>query len=67
MVYECFDKETSYSGIKKENIPNKELVKELHKPIIRKFNKIKVHSSSIDNIWAAGLADMQLIKKFNKE
>ena len=50
MVYECFDKETSYSGIKKENIPNKELVKELHKPIIRKFSKIKVHSSSIDNI-----------------
>ena len=29
---------------------NKELSKELHKPIIRKFEKQKVHSSFIDNI-----------------
>ena len=46
---------------------NKELEKELHKPIIRKDNKRKVHSSFIDNIWSANLADMQLISKFNKE
>ena len=33
--------ETSCSGNKNENIPNKVLAKELHKPIIRKFNKEK--------------------------
>ena len=56
----------SGSGIKNENISNKELAEELHKPTIRKFNKRKVHSPFIDNIWGADLADMQLISKFNK-
>ena len=32
---------------------NHELPEELHKPIIRKFEKRKVHSSFIDNIWGA--------------
>ena len=45
---------------------NKELAEELYKPIIRKFKKRKVHSSFIDNIWGADLADMQLISKFNE-
>ena len=36
---------------KNENISNKELAEELHKPIIRKFKKRKLHSSFIDNIW----------------
>ena len=45
---------------------NKELAEELHRPIIRKFNKRKVHSSFIDNIWGADLTDMQLISKSNK-
>ena len=45
------------SAIKNENIPNKELAKELHKPIIRKFNKIKLHSSFTDNIWGTDLSD----------
>ena len=66
MVYKFFDKKTSGSGIKNENISNKELAEELHKPIIRKFNKIKVHSPFIDNIWGIDLADMQLISKSNK-
>ena len=66
MVYQFFDKKTSGSGIKNKNIPNKELAEELHKPIIRNFNKGKVHSPSIDNIWGADLANMQLICKFNK-
>ena len=44
-----------------------QLAEELHKTIIRKFNKIKVKSFFIDNIWAADLEDMQLISKFNKE
>ena len=38
MVYNFFDKKASGTGIKNENISNKELAEELHKPIIRKFN-----------------------------
>ena len=66
MVYRLFDKKNSGIGIKNENISNKELAEEFHKPIIRKFNKIKVHSPFIDNIWGIDLADMQLISKSNK-
>ena len=58
MAYKFFDKKTSGSGIKNENISNKELAEELHKPIIRNFNKRKVHSPFIENIWGADLADM---------
>ena len=64
MIHNFFGKITSGGGIK--NIPNKELAEELHKPIIRKSNKRKLHSPFIDNIWGAGLAYMQLIGKFNK-
>ena len=46
---------------------NQQLAKELHKPIILKFKKGKVHAALKDNIWDADLADMQLISKFNKE
>ena len=63
-VYDFFERKTSRSNIK--NISNKELAEELHKPIIRKVNKRKVHSSFTDNIWGADLANMQLISKFNK-
>ena len=42
MVYKFFDKKTSGGGIKNENISNKELAEDLHKPIIRKFNKRNV-------------------------
>ena len=66
MVYKFFDKKSSGGCIKFENISNNELAEELHKPIIRKFNERKVHSPFIDNIWGADLADMQLIRKFNK-
>ena len=59
-------KKPSGSGIKNEIISNKQLAEELHKPIIRKFNKRKVHSPFIGNIWCADLADTQLISKFNK-
>ena len=45
---------------------NKELLEELHKPIIKKFNKRKVQSPFIDNIWGDDLADMELLSKFNK-
>ena len=59
-------KKTSGSVIKNENISNKELPEELHKPIIGKFKKRKVYSPFIENIWGADIADMQLISKFHK-
>ena len=69
MVYKFFDKKTKCSGVTLANksIPqNEQLAEELHKQIIRKFNKRKVYSAFKDNIWAADLADMQLISIFNK-
>ena len=54
------------SSIKKENMSNKYLAKELQKPIIRKFKKRKLRSPFIDIICGVDLADMQLISKFNK-
>ena len=66
MVCKFFDKKTSGKDVKYENIPEQQLAEELHKPIIRKFEKRKVNSSFIDNIWSADLADMQLISKCNK-
>ena len=45
---------------------DQQLAEELHKPIIKKFGKRKVHSLFIDNIWGTDLADMQFISKFNK-
>ena len=49
MVYKVFDKKNSAtrankfagSGVKNENILNKELAEEMHKPIIRNFKKKK--------------------------
>ena len=75
MVYKFFHKRNSGSSIKNEHISNKrpldlatlELAAELHKPIIKKFNKRKVQSPFTDNIWRADLADIQLINKFNEE
>ena len=37
--YKSFDKKISDEAIKNENMSIKELAEELHKPIIRKFNK----------------------------
>ena len=66
MIYNFFDKNSSGRTAKNESISNKELAEELHKAIIKKFQKRKVHLSFIDNIWGADLADMQLISKFRK-
>ena len=63
MVYKFFDKKNMVSGVVE---PSLGLADELHKPIIRKFNKRKVYSSFKDNIWDVDLADMQLLSKFNK-
>ena len=39
--------------LKNEVVPNKEFAEELHKPIIRKFVKRRVHSSFISSIQSA--------------
>ena len=72
MVYKFFDSKVASpdeksvgSGAKR--IPqNEQLADELHKPIIRKFEKRKVYSAFKDNIWGADLANMQLLSKYNK-
>ena len=64
MVYKCFDEKTSGTGVDAE--PNYQLANELHRNIIRKFEKEKVYSSLRDNIWSVGLADVQSLSKYNK-
>ena len=66
MVYKLFNKKSSGSGIKNANMSDQQLAEELRKPIIWTFNKRKVHSNFIDNIWGAILTDMQLISNFEK-
>ena len=57
MVYKFFDSKVSGSGA--ELIPeNEQLANELHKPIIRKFEKRRVYSTF--------KADIQLLSKYNK-
>ena len=71
MVYKFFDKKSKGSGAKNVNNTkltpqNQQLAEELHKPIIKKFEKRKVHAAFNDNIWGADLADMQLLSRCNK-
>ena len=63
MVYKFFDKKSMVgpsslermgSGIASSSI----LADELHKPVIKKFNKRKVYLQFKDNIWGVDLADM---------
>ena len=62
IINNYLDKKASVCGTKSENISNKELAKEFHKPIIRKFNTRKVDSRFRDDIWGADLVDMQINK-----
>ena len=64
IIYRFFDKKSKGAGI--ESMPNQQLANELHKSIIRKFRKRKVYSSFKGNIWGVDLADMKLIRKYNK-
>ena len=50
MVYKFFDKKSQGCGAT-DNNENIRLADVLHKPIIRKFENRKVHSSFKDNIW----------------
>ena len=68
MVYKFFDsnvapldkKTMSGKGTKEVN---EILAEELHKPIIKKFNKRKVYLQFRDNIWGVDLAYMQSLSK----
>ena len=71
MAYKFFDKKATAepsakhvmgSGIASSSI----LANELHKPVIKKFNKRKVYSQFKYNIWGVDLADMQLLSRKNK-
>ena len=71
MVYKFFDKKSTAepsslermrSGIASSSI----LADELHKPVIKKFEKRKVYSQFKDNIWGVDLADMQSLSRKNK-
>ena len=71
MVYKSFDKKSTAkpsslerkgSGFESSSI----LADELHKPVIKKFNKRKVYSQFKDNIWGVDLADMQSLSRKNK-
>ena len=52
MVYKFFDKKSMGSGIARDS--SLILADELHKPIIKKFNKRKVYSQFKVNIWGGG-------------
>ena len=65
MVYKFFHKKSQGSGVANNN-ENIQLAEELHKPIIRKFEKRKLYSSFRDNIWGVDFADMQVLSKYNK-
>ena len=62
MVYKFFDKKSMGSAIASSSI----LADELHKPIIKKFEKRKVYSQFKDIIWGVDLADMQSLSRQNK-
>ena len=66
MVYKFFDKKSTGSGFKKLKNSSSILADELHKPIIKKFDKRKVYSQFKDNIWGVDLVDMQSLSRKNK-
>ena len=77
MVYKFFDSKVASpdkmsieSGIARDTTKSSSLERssliltnELHKPVIKKFNKRKVYSQFKDNIWGGDLADMQSLSK----
>ena len=73
MVYKFFDKKSTAGpsslerrGINKVKPSSLILADQLHKPVIKKFNKRKVYSQFKDNIWGVDLADMQSLSRKNK-
>ena len=66
MVYKFFDKKSMGSGINTAKLSSSILADELHKPVIKKFEKRKVYSQFKDNIWGVDLAEMQSLSRKNK-
>ena len=73
MVYKFFDKKSLGSGTAEPSslertVKDSSLIlpDELHKPVIKKFNKRKVYSQFKDNIWGVDLADLQSLSEKNK-
>ena len=66
MVYKFFDEKSIWSSTTKSKDSSLILADELHKPVIKKFNKRKVYSQFKDNILGVDLADMQSLSKKNK-
>ena len=60
------DKSVSGSVVHIEAKHNEQLAEELNEQIIWNFNKRTVYSGFKNHIWSADLADMQLIRTFNK-
>ena len=75
MVYKFFDKKSTAepsslgrigSGINTTKPSSSILADELHKPVIKKFNKRKVYSQFKDNVWGVDLADIKSLSTKNK-
>ena len=78
MVYKFFDKKSMGSGMARSSLKrvakdtaepsylersSSILADELHKLVIKKFNKRKVYSQFKDNVWGADLADTQSLSR----
>ena len=66
MVYKFFEKKSVGSGINTIKSSSSILADELHKHIIKNFEKRKVYSQFKDNIWRVDLTDMQSLSRRNK-
>ena len=71
MLYKFFDKKSTGSGIATAGpsalaCSSSILADELHKPVIKKFNKRKVYSQFKDNIWGVDLVDMKSLSRKHK-
>ena len=64
MVYKFFDKKSMGNGFVKDS--SSILADELHKPVIKKFEKRKVFSQFKGYIWGVDLVDMQSLSRKNK-
>ena len=71
MIYNFFDNKSSSGNasggaVKSQIMLNQQLEEEIIKPIKKKREKYKVYSSFKDNICGCDLANMQLLRKYNK-
>ena len=61
MVYKFFETKTGLViGV------NEQLAEELHKPVIKKFERRKIYARFKDNIWASDLAEIGSLSSKNK-